>query len=188
MIPNFFDLLSENPIIASIKDEKGLANVVKSDNKVVFVLHGSICNIQKTVDALKQAEKTVFVHIDLIDGLSGREVAVEYLRSTTALDGIISTKASLIKIAKGLGLLTVHRFFLLDSMSLENIPRQISLCAPDSIEVLPACMPKIITKLSQSISSPIIAGGLIQDKSDVMAALSAGACAVSTTKSTLWEL
>lgn len=34
--------------------------------------------------------------------------------------------------------------------------------------------------------SPVIASGLLQDKSDVMAALSAGAIAISTTDEALW--
>ena len=42
-------------------------------------------------------------------------------------------------------------------------------------------MPKIIRKLSHSVKTRIIAGGLISDRESVMAALDAGACGVSST-------
>lgn len=182
------NLLSDNPIIASVKDLEGVQAAIDSDCNVVFILYGNICKISEVVSALKSAGKTVFVHVDLIDGLSSREISIEFLHRTAAPDGVITTKAPLIKAAKSLGLMTVHRFFMLDSISLKNIPKQIAVSSPDCIEVLPGCMPKVISKLTESIELPIIAGGLIQDKSDVMAALSAGADAISTTKSSLWSI
>ena len=48
-------------------------------------------------------------------------------------------------------------------------------------------MPEIIEKLKNEIKLPLIAGGLISDTKDVIAALSAGADAVSTTKEELWN-
>ena len=47
-------------------------------------------------------------------------------------------------------------------------------------------MPKIIRKLASEMEVPLIAGGLITDKEDVINALSAGALAVSTTLSDIW--
>lgn len=182
------DLLSDNPVISSVKNPEGVKEALKSDCNVVFILYGNICEIKEVISSLKNAGKTVFVHVDLIDGLSSREIAIEFLHKNASPDGIITTKGPLIKAAKALGLMTVHRFFMLDSLSLQNIPKQIAVSTPDCIEVLPGCMPKVISKLTESIDLPIIAGGLIQDKSDVMAALSAGADAISTTKSTLWEI
>ena len=51
---------------------------------------------------------------------------------------------------------------------------------------LPGVMPKIIRKLASEMEVPLIAGGLITDKEDVINALSAGALAVSTTLSDIW--
>lgn len=47
-------------------------------------------------------------------------------------------------------------------------------------------MPRVISRLVQQIHQPMIASGLLADKHDVMAALSAGALAVSTTSEDLW--
>ena len=58
----------------------------------------------------------------------------------------------------------------------------------DIIEVLPGVMPKVIRQLCREFSMPLIAGGMIFDKEDVITALSAGAAAVSTTRSDIWHL
>lgn len=43
------------------------------------------------------------------------------------------------------------------------------------------------TRLSQRVTQPLIASGLLTDKRDVCGALAAGAVAVSTTSEELWE-
>ena len=90
------------------------------------------------------------VHVDLISGLSPKEVSVEYLKEHTEADGIISTKPSLIKKAKELGMYTVLRYFLLDSMAFENIRQQQHIVRPDFIEVLPGVMPRVIKRICSS--------------------------------------
>ena len=93
------------------------------------------------------------VHVDLISGLSPKEVSVEYLKEHTEADGIISTKPSLIKKAKELGMYTILRYFLLDSMAFENIRQQQHIVRPDFIEVLPGVMPRVIKRICGSIKT-----------------------------------
>ena len=83
---------------------------------------------------------------------------------------------------------TVLRMFIIDSMAFQNIQKQGSTVRPDLIEVLPGVMPKVIRKICRTSRIPIIAGGLIQDKEDVMNALAAGAVAISTTDEKIWFL
>lgn len=176
------------PVIAAIKDEKGLQKCLESDIQIVFVLFGDLCSISDIVKRLKDAGKTVFIHLDLIGGLSSREVAVTYVHRVTEADGIISTKPALIKQAKELDFFSIMRFFLLDSMAYENIKKQIEHISPDMIEIIPGAMPKVISKLCSFIEGkvPVIAGGMITDKEDTMAALNAGATAISTTRENVW--
>ena len=103
-------------------------------------------------------------------------------------DGIISTHPNLIRHAHTLGLLTIQRAFVLDSLSLDTLFSQQSLCQPDFIEVLPGIMPPIITEISQKTQTPLIAGGLIRTKQDVLSAMNAGAAAVSTSARSVWKL
>ena len=64
--------------------------------------------------------------------------------------------------------------------------KQIDEFHPDLVEVMPGVMPKVLKEIRAYTDIPIIAGGLISDKKDIMAAFDAGADAISTTKQELW--
>ncbi len=185
----FYGILEENPIIAAVKNMESLEAACKEEDvKVIFILFGDINSIGLIVDRVHSSGHVAMVHVDLILGLASKDIAVDFIRQNTKADGIISTKPILIKRAAELGLYTVLRVFLIDSMAFENLKTQVYNLRPDFIEVLPGIAPKIITKLKKSVKSPIIAGGLISDKEDVLAALSAGATAVSTTHAEVWRM
>ena len=187
MDQKFYDLIESNPVIAAVKDIDGLnACCAREEIKVVCIRFGDICNIGTIVSQIKQADKVAMVHVDLITGLSGKEVAVDFIKNNTLADGIISTKPALIKRARELSLYTTLRVFVLDSMAFENIEHQMAVARPDIIEILPGLMPKVIRRVCRLVRVPVIAGGLISDKEDVMAALSAGAISVSTTNPKVW--
>ncbi len=173
--------IKEKQLIAAIKDDEGLERVLKTDIGVVFVLYGDMLSLEETVKRIREAGKAAIVHMDLIAGLSAKEISVDYIKQKVHADGIISTKQNLIKRAKELGVFTVMRFFVLDSMALVNLNKQCSAVVPDCIEILPGLMPKIIKRLVDSEPYPLIAGGLISDDEDIRYALQAGAIAVSTT-------
>lgn len=180
----FTDLLLDSPIIAAVKDEEGLTRALSSECQVIFLLYGTLLNIHEIIARAKQQDRLVFVHIDLIEGLSGKEIAIDYLKQNTDADGIISTRINQIKYAKSIGLFSIQRFFIIDSLSFENVKKQANYA--DAVDILPGTMPKIINRLSKRLRQPIIASGLIQDKQDMMTALSSGAHAVSTTCCDLW--
>ena len=185
----FYDAVGNNPIIAAVKNMKDIeVSCTIEEIQVIFILFGDVCSIDRIVKRVKDAGKVAMVHVDLISGLSPKEISVEYLKEHTDADGIISTKPSLIKKAKELGMYTVLRYFLLDSMAFENIRQQQHMVRPDFIEVLPGVMPRVIKRICGSVKTPIIAGGLITDKEDVMGALSAGAMAVSSTNHKVWNM
>ena len=106
----------------------------------------------------------------------------------TQADGIITTKPALIKRAKELGLYTILRLFVIDSMAYSNIEHQLRTAKPDLIEVLPALMPKVLAKVCKLSTVPVIAGGLVSDKEDVMALLQAGVVSISSTNDEIWFL
>lgn len=188
---SFYHIVEKNPIIAAVKDMEALKKSCQMENiQIIFVLFGDICSIKDIVQVIKKHGKTAMVHIDLISGLSPKEAAVDFIYEQTDADGIISTKLFLIEHAKELSMYTVLRFFVMDSLALQyikNLENQAKIM-PDFIEVLPGVMPKIIQKICKESNVPMIAGGLIEDKEDVIGALKAGAVAVSTTNQMVWEL
>ena len=185
----FKELLEANPVVAAVKDDKGLKECVKNEDiKVVFVLYGDICSIESIVSKIHDSGKKAIVHIDLVSGLSAKDAAVEFMKKSVNADGIISTRPQLIKKANYFDMFTVLRVFALDSMAYENILKQVAIGNPDAIEILPGLMPKVIRKVGQQVRIPVIAGGLISDKEDVVNALSAGAVSVTSTDQKVWNM
>jgi glycerol uptake operon antiterminator len=135
-----------------------------------------------------ESGKLCVIHLDLIEGFSSKEIAVDAIQKATNADGIISTRGALIKRAKQLGLAAVQRGFMLDSRSLNSFEQQIAQSKPDFVEILPGLLPKVIAQLKDRISAPIIAGGFIHEKEDVIAALQAGALAVSASSPKIWSV
>lgn len=182
------EAIDYSPIIAAIKDDEGLKACLDTDISIVFILYGDIITIGDIVKKVHDAGKRAFVHMDLIHGLQAKDISVDFIHKYTAADGIISTKAPLITRAKELGLYTVMRFFVIDSMAFDNITKQIKTHKPDIIEVLPGPMPKVVKRIVASVHCPVIAGGLVSDKEDVIALLEAGASCISSSSTDVWSL
>lgn len=177
-----------NPIIAAVKNEQDLAEVVNYDCNVIFLLSGNVFSLHETVEMLQAKDKTVFIHVDLIDGISNDTYGLEYIVKKVKPDGIISTKGNLILAAKELGVFTIQRLFILDSLSYQRSIHGVIKYKPDAIEILPGIMHKITKRVKSDVRIPVIAGGLIKDKEDVISALQAGAIAVSSTSHNIWSL
>ena len=167
--------LNENPVIAAVAEPERLPAALASDCGVVFLLSGDILSIGALVDAVKNAGKAAMVHLELIEGLSGKEIAVDAIHALTRADGIISTRAAQVKRARQLGLATIQRGFLLDSRSVRSLQAQAAQGKPDYVEILPGVIPRVIAELAHGMNTPLIAGGLIKTKEEVVAALGAGA-------------
>ena len=187
MREEMLEIIAEFPVIAAVKDEKELKESLMTECKVIFILFGNICNISDIVEKIKKKDKLAIIHADLVQGLSAKTEAIDYLKLNTKADGIISTKGNIVKYAVEIGLIGILRNFIIDSMAMENVNKQVSLANPDMVEIMPGIMPEIIEKIKSELKLPLIAGGLISEKKDVIAALASGADAVSTTKIGLWK-
>jgi glycerol-3-phosphate responsive antiterminator len=175
------------PIIAAVKEDADLIRALDSECQLIFLVYGNVVNVDALVQRVHDKHKICIVHMDLVEGLSSREVAVDGLVKLCHPDGIISTKAAMIRRAQQLGLLAIQRYFLLDSLSLQNILAQLDLNRPDFVEVLPGVIPSVLREITASTDIPIIAGGLIRSKNDVIQALRSGAVAVSTSCAPVWQ-
>ena len=183
----FLQKLREAPVIAAVKKAEQVDAALNADCNVIFLLCGNIFNLGEIVQKAKEKGKLIFLHVDLIDGFSRDAVALRYIAQTIAPDGIISTKNNLLKAAKELGLLTVQRLFIIDSLSIQTTVKASALINPDMVEILPGIMPRITKQLSQKLDVPIIVGGLISEPDDIKKALEAGAHGVSTSAPELWR-
>ncbi|MBO7218060.1 MAG: glycerol-3-phosphate responsive antiterminator [Clostridia bacterium] len=177
------NLLERSPVIAAVRDD-GWEKAINSSAEVIFYLKANLLTVKSRIAEAAERGKIVFVHIDLADGIGKDKTGIEFLH-TCGVHGVISTRNQLISIAKEKKLLTVQRFFALDSQGLESI-RDVAGAA-DLLEIMPGVVPKIIERFANGGSS-VIAGGLIETKEEVFTALNAGASAVSTGKVDLWDI
>lgn len=184
----FYEKIQANPIIAAVKDINKIDDAIKSPSEIIFLLEGNILNLKDLVYKVKSAKKNVYIHVDLMDGFARDEYALKYIKEKIKPDGIISTKASIIREAKQMGIFSIQRLFILDNLSLNSGISSAKSIKPDAIEILPGIMNKITEKIRKEIDIPIITGGLICDKEDVIGSLRSGALAISTSKEEIWYM
>lgn len=184
----FFSEIYDNPIISAIVNKDKIEDALNSPCKIVFLLDTDLLTLRETVEAFHQRDKLVYLHMDLISGLSRDTIILEYILENVKPDGIISTKSSIIKRAKELKMFAIQRLFLLDSMALDTGIKSIRTIRPDAVEILPGVIPKIISEIREKTHIPIIAGGLIKDKEDVINSLNAGAIGISTSSEEVWYM
>lgn len=186
-MPDISDILIENPVIAAVRNDAELERAAKSRVKIVFVVYGSLLTLPDICSHLHRADKLVFVHVDMIEGLRGDTAGLEYIRRAASPAGIVSTRTGIIRNAKQLHFQTILRVFLLDSLSLETGIKNVLETKPDAVEIMPGIACRLIGQMERKISVPVIAGGLIKTKEQVLDSLSNGAVAISTSNMELWE-
>jgi len=178
----------DSQVIATVKQGSDIDAAINSNANIVFLLTGNLLNVKEYIAKLKQGQKKVFLHLDFIDGLRYRKSSIEFIAKKWEPDGIITTKANVIKHAKEEGLSTIQRLFLIDKGAIENGIKMIENCKPDAVEVLPGLMPSVIDMLTQKIKQPIIVGGLFSKREEIIVALESGALAISASSTDLWNL
>lgn len=179
------DRLECCPIIAAVRDDR-FDQALSSPAEVLFYLEASLMSVRERILQAHEAGKAIFVHMDLAEGIGKDRAGLQYLFSC-GVDGVISTRAQIIRAAKDLGLLTVQRFFALDSQGMDSVQEMLRSSNPHFMEIMPGVIPKAIGRFSGG-SIPVIAGGLIQTKAEAVAALKSGAAAISTGCRELWYL
>ncbi len=182
------DLLVSHPIIAAVRDEQGLDAALRSPVSVIFLLDLALSNFKERVAKVKSEGKLAFVHMEMISGLSNDQEALEHIKREADPHGVITTKAGSVQAARGLGLVTIQRLFIIDSHSIETGVKMAQSARPDFIEIMPGIIPKVVPEIKKRCNCPVICGGMVSAKSEIISLLGAGAVAVSTSREELWTL
>ena len=173
-------------VIAAVRTENELISAAESDVKIIFFLAPNILTLKNAVNFVHSKGKKLFIHLDLTEGIGKDKSGILYVKNV-GVDGIISTRVSIIKLAREADLFTVQRFFTVDSKSVDTTVEGIKASKADMIEIMPGVVTKAIKMLKEKISTPVIAGGLIESPTEVEEAIKAGAQAISTGKKELWK-
>lgn len=188
MQEEFIARIQQNPVVAAVSDLARVGAAIASPCEIIFLLKGDILTIPEAVRRVHAAGKVVYIHFDLVEGFSRDPVALQYLKEKIGPDGIITTRVNLIKNARELGLSAIQRVFMLDSLSVETAIRSVAVTRPTAIELLPGIIPRVVERVGRETKVPVIAGGLIESKEDIISTLKAGAVGISTTKEALWYM
>lgn len=180
-------LFDNGRIMSATRSDEEFLHAVASPPEVIFDLDPDLMNISVKVKKAHEAGKKYLLHVDLAKGLGKDESGIRFLKRI-GVDGVISTKVGMIKLAREQGLLTVQRFFIVDSHSIQTTVESVKASKPAMIEIMPGTLCKVIERLKSSLDVPIIAGGLIETDEEIDAILKSGAMAVSTGRSELWTL
>ncbi|MFC4736856.1 glycerol-3-phosphate responsive antiterminator [Bacillus daqingensis] len=182
--PTMNDVI-DSQVIAAVKREKDMEAALKCKADTVFLLCGDLISAGNMISALNQADKKVFLHIDLLEGIDNSKHALRFAAKEWKITGIITTRLHVTKNAKKEGLLAIQRIFAIDQSAYQKGLDMGDYA--DALEVLPGVMPKVIDKMTKRVSTPIIAGGLIESKQEIREALKAGALAASVSNTSLWN-
>ncbi|KXS50250.1 MAG: Glycerol uptake operon antiterminator regulatory protein [Halanaerobium sp. 4-GBenrich] len=178
------------PIIPAVRDIKNLEKAMRiKESVLIFLLTGSIFNLEEAMELAHKYDKILMVNIDLVKGIAHDKEGIRYLAEKDLCDGIISTKGYLIKEASNNDLMTIQRVFLLDSASLISAEKSFNSNNVDAVEILPGlAAPYFIERQNNSKHKyPVIAGGLIKSKSEVDDLKKQNIFAVSTSDHQLWK-
>jgi glycerol uptake operon antiterminator len=164
---------SQKPIIAALRKPEEVQEAIESQVDHIFFMGGSVTQVLPAVAQAKQAGKGVFIHVDLIRGLSSTsKETIEFIANYMKADGIVTPKHYLVKEAQKNGLHAILHIFVLDSMSLDNGLKMIAESNPDAVELMPGAVTKVIRQCTDVIGHiPFIASGLIQTKEEAVVAL-----------------
>lgn len=183
----FYEKLTLYKKIASIKKAKDIERALESEISAVVLSIGNIAIIKRYVDLFKEHDYPVFLHLERLGGISHDREGIDFLAHYVKPTGVVSTRNSLILQAKKQGLLTIQRLFLVDSDAYRTGLLSVQETQPDAVEIMPALLPEIIAEFKEQIRLPMIAGGLIRNKQQMILALRHGAIAVSMGDYRLWK-
>lgn len=180
--------LKKNPIIVSLTEPEDLEKALATDSNIIILIQADLCTLADTVARIKETDKLIFVHMDLIKGLKRDVSGIQFLTDHIGIDGIVTTHSNLIQTAKQLGLLTIQRVFILDTASIKQGIKSIKASQPDGVEILPGiAVPHIQKQIKPDIKQLVIAAGLINTQEEIQYILQNGAQGISSSSFEVWR-
>lgn len=180
--------LRKHPVIVSLAGTADLDKALAADASIITLIQADIHAVASIAEKIKETERLVFVHLDLMKGIKRDPEGIRFLANEIGVDGIVTTHAHSISIARKLGLLTIQRVFILDSASIKQGIRSIQESRPDAVEILPGiAVPYIKNEIQQKVKQTIIAAGLIHTEEEMAHVLKNGASGISSSRSELWK-
>lgn len=174
-------------IIAATRNNEEFERALNSKVNIIFMLTSNIIDIKKQAQSAHKSGKKIFIHLDFAEGIGKDEYGIRFAKEQ-GVDGIISTRANIIKLAKKENMFALQRFFIVDSQSINTTVETLKSSKANMIEIMPGNNPKAVKMLKDKVDVPIIAGGLIETEEETKEIIKSGAFAVSTGAQELWNI
>ena len=126
-------------VAAAVRTKEDFEIALLSRVDVIFLLYSSILTMKAYVEKCHKAGKIIFIHMDFAEGIGKDRAGLELLKRM-GVDGILTTKTNMIRPTKDLGLITVQRFFIVDSHSVDTAVESIRIAKPDVVEIMPGVL------------------------------------------------
>ena len=173
-------------ILPAISSHQALKKFVNLNYEYGILMNFQLAQLPELIQFLKDHQKKVLIHSELIKGLSSDEYGAIYLIQNLKVDGIISSKPRVIDVCKKRKVLGIFRFFIKDSTALAQSIALARKVNPDYIEILPSSCVNIIEYVSRETEAQILMGGLIGSTQEINHCIKSGAISVTTSNSELW--
>jgi len=187
ILKGVYYLMLKQKVIPAIGNHEDLRTFLSLDLEYGILMNFQLAQLNDLVTMMKKANKKVIIHSELIKGLASDEYGAIYLIQNLNVDGIISSKPKVIEICKKRKVLGIFRFFLKDTLSLDQSIELTKNINPDYLEILPALSFEIIKFIKTKVNSQILMGGLISDANQINKCIENGAIAVTTSNKVLWK-
>ena len=186
-INTMIDILKNQICVPVVHSMKRLEKFIESDLIVCILQDIHISLLEHMIKTLHDNNKLALVHIDMVHGISSDEHGAEFLCQRLRADGVISSKTRIIETTKKNKKIAIQRMFLIDSKSIGRGIETLQKSQPDIVEVMPAIAYKIIPYIKSQINMPLIGGGLLKTKEDILQGLEAGCMAFTVSDLCLCE-
>lgn len=174
-------------VIPAISNHQDLKKFLSLPMAYGILMNFQLAQLPELVSMMRENKKKVLIHSELIKGLTADEFGAIYLIQVLKVDGIISSKPKVIEICKKRKVIGIFRFFLKDSLSLEQSLEIMRKLNPEYVEILPASSYEILPRIHRELNAHVLMGGLIATKTDIEHCIKAGAIAVTSSKIDLWN-
>ncbi|MBE0700404.1 MAG: glycerol-3-phosphate responsive antiterminator, partial [Acholeplasmataceae bacterium] len=149
-------MLERQKVIPAISNHQDLKTFLNLPLEYGILMNFQLAQLEDLIKVMRANGKKVLIHSELIKGLSSDEYGAIHLIQNYRVDGLISSKPKVIEVCKKRKTLGIFRFFLKDTISLEQSIELAKKLNPEYIEVLPAFGIEIISRIQDSIKTKIL--------------------------------
>ncbi len=179
--------MQNQKIIPAINNHKKFKLFLETDLQYGILMNFQLAQLEDLVKQMKNHNKKVLIHSELIKGLSSDENGAIYLIQSLNVDGIISSKPKVIEVCKKRNVIGIYRFFIKDTISLQQSLAIGKRLRPQYVEILPSSCYELVDEIKNEVHCEILLGGLLRSKEQIDKCFEHGAKSVTISNTDFWN-